>query len=199
MSGISDTSRRDTLELENYVKNFRIFIDTCSLLDDHANTFWERITPILQKERKSIIVTLRVYEEVCKFADNPALCMSKYPEDPTLNKNALLAKKRVVKMQKEGLVDVFSDENDPFADLLFQSVFMRFMQKYNLLLITQDKALASDIISIANRESVRITKKMMPLRIKTNGFLGRFKYLDANSNNTVGLPVPSTAIKKKHS
>lgn len=49
--------------LESSIKNFKIFIDTCSLLSEQADMFWSHSVPLLQREGKSIVVPLRVYEE----------------------------------------------------------------------------------------------------------------------------------------
>ena len=46
----------------------RIFIDTCSLLDAGADKFWMKIIPFLYKYGKYIVIAVRVYQEVQKFA-----------------------------------------------------------------------------------------------------------------------------------
>lgn len=39
-------------ELEKYVKDWSIFIDTCSLLDENADKFWSNIVPLLSQYQK---------------------------------------------------------------------------------------------------------------------------------------------------
>lgn len=76
---MTEAADKAALFLESSVKNFKIFIDTCSLLDEREKIlmFWNNIVPILQRENKSIIIPLRVYEEVQKFANNPDCCRGK--------------------------------------------------------------------------------------------------------------------------
>ena len=53
---------------QNVREHDRIFIDTCSLLDAGADKFWMKIIPFLYKYGKYIVVAVRVYQEVQKFA-----------------------------------------------------------------------------------------------------------------------------------
>lgn len=157
------------LFLESSVKQFKIFIDTCSLLSDHADLFWGKITPILEREHKSIIVPFRVYEELKKFSDDPKLCVRK--GKPELNQRAKVTLKNMAALQSAGLIEIFGDENDAFADNVFQTVFTRFRLKYNLMLITQDRALASDILNIGQSKSVNTKNQIQVYRITNNGNL----------------------------
>lgn len=148
--------------LELSVQNFKIFIDTCSLLSDHADVFWENITPILEREHKAIIVPFRVYEEIKKFADNPK---------HELNQRAKTTLNNVATLQRAGLVEVFGDKNDNFADNVFQTVFTQFRLKYNLMLITDDRNLASDILTIGKSKAVSTNNRIMVERINKYGYL----------------------------
>ena len=56
--------------LEEYVKEWKIFIDTCSILHIDINKFWMNIYPLLEKYNKKIIVPLRVIEELEKHKEN---------------------------------------------------------------------------------------------------------------------------------
>ena len=51
---MSDTEDKSTAFLEYSVKNFKIFIDTCSILYDYADLFWKNIVPILQREKNQL-------------------------------------------------------------------------------------------------------------------------------------------------
>ena len=46
--------------LEETVKKYLIFIDTCSLMNENADQFWGNIIPLLLRENKQIIVPLQV-------------------------------------------------------------------------------------------------------------------------------------------
>lgn len=160
--------------LESSIKNFKIFIDTCSLMYEYADNFWTHAVPLLQREKKSIIVPLRVYEEVKKFADDPGLCARR--NDSTLNSRAKSALKTIITLQKAGLIAVYGDKNDNFADNVFQTVFTQFRLKYNLMLITQDCPLAKDIIEIGNSRSVQTKNVIWVERLNKYGYMSRYQF-----------------------
>lgn len=160
--------------LESSIKNFKIFIDTCSLLSEQADMFWSHSVPLLQREGKSIVVPLRVYEEVKKFAEDPDLCAKK--KNPNLNQRAKAALNNIAKLQKANVVAIFGDKNDNFADSVFQTVFTQFRLKYNLMLITQDRNLASDILAIGKSKAVTTTNRILVERINQYGYLSAFRF-----------------------
>ena len=171
MRNINEAEERSKQLLDNVVKNYKIFIDTCSLLDIYADKFWQNILPLLQRERKSIIIPYRVYEEVDKYASDPQLCVQKKPSGQDLNSRALKAKKAIVTLQNAGIVEIFGNKNDNFADNVFQTVFTQFRLKYNLLLITQDNDLAIDILNISKSKSVNSKNQILVKKINKYGYL----------------------------
>ncbi len=168
---VAEMEQRSRNFLIDIVKNYKIFIDTCSLLSEYADSFWEHIIPILTEEKASMIVPLRVYEEVEKYANDLELCKKKAADNPGLNQAAKRAKERIIKLQAEGLVRVLGDKNDNFADNVFQTVFTQYRMKYNLILITQDKNLAADILRISESKAVTVNTKILVRRINKHGYL----------------------------
>ena len=65
---VNAAEERSKQFIESAVKDFKIFIDTCSLLSYEADKFWINICPLLQRYGKTIIIPYRVYEELDKFA-----------------------------------------------------------------------------------------------------------------------------------
>ena len=60
--------------LEETVKKYLIFIDTCSLMNENADQFWGNIIPLLLRENKQIIVVrfiCRVFQLKAFMADVP--------------------------------------------------------------------------------------------------------------------------------
>ena len=53
-------------KLEQLIKNNKVFIDTCSLLYEEADRFWENVSPILEQEKVKIIIPQRVVDEIQK-------------------------------------------------------------------------------------------------------------------------------------
>lgn len=173
---VNEAEERSKEFIEVVVKDFKIFIDTCSLLSDEADKFWANIVPLLQRYGKTIIIPYRVYEELDKFASNPSQCTQRKPSNPNLNKQAIKAKNNVAMLQKAGLVEVFGNSSDNFADNVFQTVFTQFRLKYNLLLITQDSNLANDIVNISKSKAVNTNNQILVKRINKYGFLSTFTF-----------------------
>ena len=190
-----DSEERSASFLESSVKDFKIFIDTCSLLSDQADMFWTHIVPILQREKKEIIVPFRVYEEIKKFAENPALCSQK--GNPNLNKRAKSTLNSIGKLQRAGIVAVFGDAHDNFADNVFQTVFTQFRLKYNLMLITQDHNLANDIVAIGKSKAVNTKNRILVERINKYGYLSIFHFGERQSTTDQRSPNPSSVTNRR--
>lgn len=188
---MSEQEERSSAFLETSVKNFKIFIDTCSLLSEQADLFWFHILPVLERKKKYIIVPYRVYEEVRKFADDTDLCARK--NNPALNQRAKVAVRKIEELHGKGLVHIQGEKQDNFADNVFQTVFTKFRMKYNLMLITQDHNLATDIIAIGQSRSVSTNNRIMVERINQYGYLSMFR---SDSSESPGQQ-PSAACSPK--
>ena len=159
--------------LEAYVKKYKIFIDTCSLLSGGADQFWQKIVPILERTGKSVIVPECVFGELKKLAENPDYCRRKGSDDPYLNEKARRACKTVKELQERDLVHVHGDPNDGnFADNVFLSVFMRFRLRHNMMLITQDRKLTEAILDLGKDcGAVRGVREIRVKRLDGSGRL----------------------------
>ena len=159
--------------LETCARDFKIFIDTSSLLEDGAEKFFQNIVPILERERKALIVPLSVVLELKKLAEDPAYCRQKYPDNPNLNKTAIAAFQNIMRLRSAKLLAIHGDPDDgDFADNVFLHVFTKKRMQYNLLLVTQDRALASAATDLGKDSgAVRGVKKILARRINRYGFL----------------------------
>ena len=162
-------------ELEKYVRDYLVFIDTCSLLEPSAQYFWVDIIPFLSQYSKKVIIPFRCYEELDKHQKNTSNSdLSKKAKQVLLNINLL---------KKNGYVQIVGDTTDNFADNVFLSVFSQKRIKYKLLLITQDNALAQDILSLNNSKSV-IGFPIDVKRINRSGKLNNFIWQQSPSGNS---------------
>ncbi len=193
---VAEMEQRSKKFLIDIVKNYKIFIDTCSLLSEYADSFWEHIVPVLNNEKANIIVPLRVYEEVEKYANDVELCKRKATDNPGLNQVAKRAKEKIIKLQSEGLVRVLGDENDNFADNVFLTVFTQYRMKYNLILITQDKNLAVDILRISDSKAVTVSTKTLVRRINKHGYLSFIETQKTEARKTNHQPQSHLSKKK---
>lgn len=152
-------------EIEEYVVNYKIFIDTCSILASSSEIFWKNITTLLEKHNKSIIVPLKSIEELQKHAGNAL--------KPNLSRRSKDSLAKIAQLQHKNLIEIRGEKEDNFADNVFQVVFTKFRLKHRLLLITQDRNLAADIASINNFKSVK-GNKVIVKRLDNKGFLKDF-------------------------
>ena len=153
---------RNKTTSDNYLEQFvnedtRIFIDTCSMLEDAFPVFVEHIIPLLEKHNKRIIVPLAVNKELVHHLANPA--------KPELREPAMRALS-ILRKYKSTYFRILGDDKDSFPDNLFLNLFIQFRQKYKMLFITQDKGLAADLLNNNNSNSVHakaaIVKRITP-------------------------------------
>ncbi len=128
-------------------KNTRVFIDTSSLMEDASGTFmWRLAATLREKSIPPLIVAKSVVDELNRLEAD---------EDECTSCKARNAKSVVSGLLNEEDAQVVGDKDDgSFADNLFQTVFTRFRLKYRLILITQDRGLAKDILSLNGSASV---------------------------------------------
>lgn len=133
--------------LEKYCKDWKIFIDTCSLLHSSSDDFWMNIIPLLHQYQNSIFIPSRCVEEIKKHSKNK--------NNTELAQNAKECLIKLKGLVEAGYVEIRGEPTDNFTDNVFQVVFTKFRMKYKLLLITQDNNLAKDILNLNNSRSVK--------------------------------------------
>ncbi len=140
---------RNTKRYPLWSKNTRVFIDTSSLMmEDASATFmWSYLVPTLRNNGvRFVIVPKSVIEELDRLADH---------RGNTTARQAQVARKLVKGLVDEDSAEIFGEDDDgSFADNLFQTIFTRFRLKYRLILITQDRSLAKEILSLNNSDAV---------------------------------------------
>ena len=158
--------------LDSYAKDWKIFMDTCSILHFAADKFWMNIIPLLRQYQSKVIIPLRSIEELQKHEANTG--------KPELAENAKKCLKILNQLITAGFVEIRGEQGDNFADNVFQVVFTKFRMTHKLLLITQDNDLAKDIIALNSNKSVRANPVHVK-RINQYGFLSNFAW---NTENT---------------
>lgn len=155
--------------LDMYFKDWKVFIDTCSLLKEAAPTFWERARPYILKYNNPVIVPERVLHELQKIYRNAAGVY-----DPVDVRNAERCLSEFLpRYQQEHLLEFRGEpvDREGHADNVFITQFTRHRMTYNLLLITQDADLGADIRNLVNQRSVQRGKKIHVRRIDGGGNL----------------------------
>src|SRR5574344_812340 len=158
--------------LESYVKDWKIFMDTCSILHFAADKFWMNVIPLLRQYQNKVIIPQRSVEELQKHEANKG--------NPELAENAKNCLKVLRQLINAGFVERRGEQSDNFADNVFQVVFTKFRMTHKLLLITQDNDLAKDITALKTNKSVRANTVHVK-RLNQYGFLSNFTW---NTDNT---------------
>ena len=126
-------------------RDYKIFWDTCSLVDRGAVPFWrqmESYLPAFLSPSRRMAIPYLVCCEMSRIAMAP---VGRYGKDPELAERARVALGRVRYLTEGGYAAIHKGGDEVLADNTFQSVFMRYRTRSNLLLVTQDHNLAVDI------------------------------------------------------
>ena len=179
--------RRNAKRYPLWSKNTRVFIDTSSLMmEDASATFmWRHLVPTLRNSGvRFVIVPKSVVEELNRLVDN---------RDNTTARQAQAARKLVKELVGENNAEIFGEDDDgSFADNLFQAIFTRYRLKYRLILITQDRSLAKEILSLNNSDAVDKIQGVDAFRVGGRGDPMRWT-LDPRSPNGVKYHQPDSA------
>lgn len=140
--------------LENYFKEYKIFIETSSILDDNMEKFLNYVSPLIQKYKNKIYIPYKVIRDI------------------ELNKNNYDISKVNKILKNISLFDIREekeDENIMMEDII-KKVFLKHRKTYKLLLISQDKILKEKILEL-NRDINEEINKVEVLKINEEGFL----------------------------
>lgn len=163
MAKTPDENLKPVDKLEKYVKEFKIFIDTCSLLEPSADAFWNNIIPLLHQYNAKVIIPYRCIQELAIHMKNK--------QDAKLAATAENVIKILKQLENAGYIDIRGEKSDNFADNVFNVVFTKFRMQYNLLLITQDRDLSEDILKLNESKSVSSNKIVDVKKLNKHGFL----------------------------
>lgn len=176
------------INFENIISNdYKIFIDTSSLLQDSSEiVFFRIIAPLLHLHKKKIIVPKSVYNELYKHKDSKKI------------KNINSGIRIMSDLIKNELCLVEKKFDDQFADNAIISLFSSLRLKYNLCLITNDNSyrkdgnLSQDILDLKNARSVEKIKDIVVFYVKDNNII---KYKNGSNQ---GKTHKYNDVTKKH-
>lgn len=135
--------------LEKCVSEYKIFIETSSILDINASKFWMNMILLLEKYRNKIIIPIDVIEELEKKDKLNSHLKSVVPEK---------------------LTDIKGEKNNFSIDKIFEEVFLMYRSKYKILLITQDSSLAKKITDL-NKNKFIMDNDILCMKITEDGLL----------------------------
>ena len=128
-------SYSNIFELTKLLTSHKVFVDTCSFMHTEAHIFFSRLIPELECRRVQINIPLSVTAEIVQnmAEDRPNQCRT----------NANKAFDIVNRLVANKLANhAANNSNKTFADHVFEIFLESERMDSNILLITQDKALA---------------------------------------------------------
>ena len=149
MNVITPDTLKEAQAHENLEKIYRdtfVFIDTCSCLHNHFSTFIDNSMVYLRRYKAKLYIPYKCVDELIK--------KSKDASNPGLVEKANDALKSIKRLINEGYVEIRGKSTDSFADSTILQNFLRYKEKYNLTLITQDHELAQDALALNRTVSV---------------------------------------------
>ena len=142
---------------EYYAKNdYLIILDTCSLMDaGFDRDLSNNLKIALKKYHRKVYIPNKVTKEIDKHSQNSKMMQDARRANAIIN---FLIKDGLVSFPKGSAI---GDQvrKSTFADAEIQSIVAGNMADKNILLITQDKGLAKDIIGLKHSKSI-VSKKI---------------------------------------
>ncbi|WP_406037375.1 hypothetical protein [Succinimonas sp.] len=139
--------------LDRLFKDFKVFIDTSSLMIENQETvenLFSEIAEVSARHNNKLIVSLTVIKDLEKFLTH---------ENPGISARAKSA--LAILHDHKTCYDVHGDRDDAFSDSVFLKVFQQHRLDYNLALITQDHLLGKDILHIAKQNNAGKDAKLI--------------------------------------
>lgn len=158
--------------LEENIRNFVLFMDTCVLMHSNHEAFFRHAAPLLKETGKRVFVPVSVYRELRRHAENKGTDA----ESREKRHRARRALKALQGYLSQQLAELRGDKGDDHvADNVFLSVFTKFRGQYPLMLLTNDTDLFQEIEAL-NYSSVR--RGIRPIRVRrltNDGYLRQWK------------------------
>lgn len=165
---------------------WKVLIDTSAFMNDGAQQFFTVNVPLLLEKKLYLITPLSCVRELERHASaqgpRPNESMEQFRCRQIKGKRGLAIVKTLLGMK---VLEVRGEAGDDrVADGVFHRVVIQHRRHYNLLLITNDRDLATDIFEMNEMRSLASKKEIAVRRIKEDGNLG---VLTAKNNPTKPL------------
>lgn len=151
----------DITALTKLLGSYKVFVDTCSFMHTEAPVFFARLTPELERRNAQINIPLSVTAEVVqnKSENRSAQCRS-----------CADAAYKIINelLNKQIAVQIANSSVSSFADHSFELFLESERVDSNLLLITQDRALAKKT-AMCNIDAAVRGKKIKVMKINACG------------------------------
>ncbi|MDE6003807.1 MAG: hypothetical protein K2G88_00265 [Oscillospiraceae bacterium] len=152
------------IDVKTLYKDAIVLIDICCFIENGigCQKFFIKSVPYLKETGCRIQIAYKCVQELDKIRND-----SSKPE--IKRKSAKGAIEVINVMASEGLLDVRGKDTDSFGNSIILQNLIRYFVKYNVVLITQDRGLASDAECINHFISVTSKKKIIVKNLDKNG------------------------------
>ena len=140
----------------------------------------------MKEEKNKFVILGKVMDELEKHKNS---------RDRNTREKALMAKRNIDQMIFDNLIEVRGDYGDEFADQVFHIIFTKLRMNNDLLLITQDYSLGTELLSLNKSKSVQASKKIKVKRINSFGQLMNFKSQYKTKNRETQRLIESQCLK----
>lgn len=150
----------------------RVLLDTSSLMDPAFISFFANaLMALVVDGRPKVVVPARVLEELRRHQHG----VDQLRHDAARRALAWLDATRA-----RGWITVLGEKDDPFAGSLFQAVITRYHTRFDFCLVSQDRALAGDVLRIATARSVATSHRLAAFRVARDGGVDRWRLTPEN-------------------
>jgi hypothetical protein len=146
------------------IRDLRVLIDTCSLMKAceqfgpaAMDFFKKHLSDAVRESGAAVIVPREVGRELERNKD-------RLPNERT-RQAAADALALVADLCRDGLFQIRGEVGDSFPDNLFQQIIIQHCERHAFCLITEDRALAADVLDLAQRRSVSRARPIAVVRI----------------------------------
>lgn len=138
----SDTVPLEAVQLQQIIRQYKIFLDDTALLNENAVKFIYSLASSLSAENEKVIIPLRAIEQIQAQA-----------QKNDCSKQAVSTLHLLNWMQKKGIVQIRGEVSDTDLHDTIMSVFLKFRGIHRLCLITQDEAFATQVLRLNKTKS----------------------------------------------
>lgn len=172
------TKKRAAEYLERVARRFLVIVDTCTLLTDNFSNLYLRLSALLQKEGKALIVPSSVMAELKHLLLTRPELRSKIAALFTFLEEEIEA----------GRMEVMGESTESFGDQQILSLLSKLFLAQDVMLVTSDKNLSLDALKQNRLMSVK-GHEIVVARVNKFGYLSRFTP-QSYSTVTHTPPVP---------
>ena len=182
----TDAEERAREYLRWLVREYTVFIDTCSWMEQEIELFARHLIDALDGTDKAVYLALSVYNELVKLSQDN--------ENTERCEKASRAIFVIRSLKAHGKLILIGEPGDTFADNILYSKFSEFRLTMKMALVTQDKELSREILGLNEIQSSR-GLPIVVCRINQYGYLSVFNPNNGLNDNSTQTPLSAPKFR----